>query len=155
MVILEPTQGIKQATGINFDVLGDIVSMILMNTHRKPIDFVCRIQKSRQPGVSQVIYADENKSGMKFDMKLDQSKHTRKFVFGSILHELRHCCQLNIWKYWPDTAKFNSFEEYYESKEERDARNMEKMTSIVIKMYDNAMKANEMYKTFGLTKLSK
>ena len=39
--------------------------------------------------------------------------------------------------------------------EERDARKMEKMTAIVMKLYDNAMKANELYKEFGLTRLGK
>ena len=147
MVILEPSQGIKKVTGIDFDVLGDVVSMLYMNTHRKPVDFVCKIHKSRDPGVS--------KSGTKFDMKLDQtSRQTRKFVFGSILHELRHCCQLNIWNYWSDdVSKFKTYEDYFDSKEEKDARKAEKMTSIVIKMYDNAMKAKKLYKEYGLTKL--
>ena len=154
MVILEPSQGIKKATGIDFDILGDVVSTILMNTHRKPVDFVCKIHKSRQEGVSQVTYSDEGKSGSCFEMKLDQtSKQTRRFIFSSILHELRHCCQLNIWGYWPDTAKFKSYDEYYSSKEEKDARKMEKMTTIVMRMYDNAVKAKELYHEFDLCKL--
>ena len=154
MVILEPSQGIKKATGIDFDILGDVVSMILMNTHRKPVDFVCKIHKSREAGVSQVTYSDDFKSGLAFDMLLDQTtRQTRKFVFGSILHELRHCCQLNIWNYWTDTAKFNTYEDYYNAKEEIDARKAEKLTKIVIKMYDAAVEAKKQYKKYGLTKL--
>ena len=154
MVILEPSQGIKKATGIDFDILGDVVSMILMNTHRKPVDFVCKIHKSREAGVSQVTYSDDAKSGYAFDMLLDQTtRQTRKFVFGSILHELRHCCQLNIWKYWTDTAKFKTYDDYYESKEEMDARKAEKLTKIVIKMYDAAVEAKKQYVKYGLTKL--
>lgn len=156
MIILEPSQGIKQATGIDFNILGDVISTLMMNTHRKPVDFVCKIHKSREAGVSQVMYADDAKSGSLFDMLLDQtSRQTRKFIFGSILHELRHCCQLNIWGYWPDTAKFNTYEDYYTSKEEIDARKMEKMTSIVIKMYDNAIKAKKLYKEYGLNTLGR
>ncbi len=154
MVILEASQGIKKATGINFDVLGDVVSMILMNSHRKPVDFVCKIHKSREAGVSQVTYSDDEKSGYMFDMLLDQtSRQTRKFIFGSILHELRHCCQLNIWNFWTDTAKFNTYEDYFNSREEIDARKAEKLTKIVIKMYDAAVEANKQYKKYGLTKL--
>ncbi len=154
MIILEPSQGIKKATGIDFDILGDVVSLILMNTHRKPVDFVCKIHKSREAGVSQVTYSDDFKSGLAFDMLLDQtSRQTRKFIFGSILHELRHCCQLNIWKYWTDTAKFKTYDDYYDSKEEMDARKFEKMTKIVIKMYDAAVEAKKQYKKYGLTKL--
>ena len=154
MVILEPSPGIKKATGINFDVLGDVISMLYQNNHRKPVDFVCRIHKSREPGVSQVTYSDDAKTGHLFDMKLDQTtRQTRKFIFGSILHELRHCCQLNIWDYWTDTGKFNCFEDYYESKEEVDARKAEKLTRIVIKLYDATMEANALYKKHGLTKL--
>ena len=129
--------------------------MIYMNTHRKPVDFVCKIHKSREPGVSQVTYSDDFKSGLAFDMLLDQtSRQTRKFVFGSILHELRHCCQLNIWGYWSDdVAKFKTYEDYFDSKEERDARKAEQMTAAVIKLYDNAVKVKQQYKDFGLTKL--
>lgn len=154
MVILEPSPGIKKATGIDFDILGDVVSLILMNTHRKPVDFVCKIHKSREAGVSQVTYSDEAKSGLSFTMLLDQtSRQTRKFVFGSILHELRHCCQLNIWKYWTDTAKFNTYEDYFNSKEEVDARKAEKLTNIVIKLYDSAEEAKRLYLKHGLNKL--
>ena len=64
MVILEPSQGIKKYTGIDFDVLGDVISMLYMNGHRKPVDFVCKIHKSRDPGVSQVTYSDDAKSGI-------------------------------------------------------------------------------------------
>ena len=155
MVILEPSQGIKKYTGIDFDVLGDVISMLYMNGHRKPVDFVCRIHKSRYPGVSQVTYSDDAKSGSRFEMVLDQTtRPTRKFIFGTILHELRHCCQLNIWNYWcDDAAKFKTFDDYWDSKEEKDARKAEKMTAIVIKMYDNAIKAKKLYKDYGLTKL--
>ena len=154
MVILEPSQGIKKATGIDFDILGDVVSTIFMNTHRKPVDFVCKIHKSREAGVSQVTYSDEGKSGSCFEMRLDQtSKQTRRFIFSSILHELRHCCQLNIWGYWPDTAKFKTFDDYWDSKEEKDARKAEKMTTIVMRMYDNAVKAKELYKELDLCRL--
>ena len=155
MVILEPSQGIKKYTGIDFDVLGDVISMIYMNCHREPVNFVCKIHKSREPGVSQVTYSDDAKSGSRFEMMLDQTtRPTRKFIFGTILHELRHCCQLNIWNYWcDDTAKFKTFDDYWDSKEEKDARKAEKMTAIVIKMYDNAIKAKKLYKDYGLTKL--
>jgi len=154
MVILEPSQGIKKYTGIDFDVLGDVISMLYMNGHRKPVDFICRIHKSREAGVSQVTYSDDGKSGHLFDMKLDQTtRPTRKFLFSTILHELRHCCQLNIWGYWTDVPRYNTYEEYFDSKEEVDARKAEKMTTIVMKLYDNALKAKELYKECGLTKL--
>lgn len=156
MIILQASPGIKKKTGINFDVLGDVVTMLLVNNHRKPVDFIARIHKSTDPGVSQVTYDDDAKSGSCFLIKLDQtSRQTRKFIFSSLLHELRHCCQLNIWKYWPDTLKFKTYDEYWMSMEERDARKMEKMTAIVMKLYDNAMKANDLYKEFGLTRLGK
>ncbi len=154
MVILEPSQGIKKYTGIDFDVLGDVISMLYMNGHRKPVDFICRIHKSREAGVSQVTYSDDGKSGHLFDMKLDQTtRPTRKFIFSTILHELRHCCQLNIWGYWTEVQRYNTYEDYFNSKEELDARKAEKMTTIVMKLYDNALKAKELYKECGLTKL--
>ena len=154
MVILEPSPGIKKYTGIDFDVLGDVISMLYMNGHRKPVDFICRIHKSREAGVSQVTYSDDGKSGYLFDMKLDQTtRPTRKFLFSTILHELRHCCQLNIWGYWTEVPRYNTYEDYFNSKEEIDARKAEKMTTIVMKLYDNALKAKLLYKECGLTKL--
>ena len=154
MVILEPSPGIKKYTGLDFDVLGDVISMLYMNGHRKPVDFICRIHKSREAGVSQVTYSDDGKSGYLFDMKLDQTtRPTRKFIFSTILHELRHCCQLNIWGYWTEVPRYNTYEDYFNSKEEIDARKAEKMTTIVMKLYDNALKAKQLYKECGLTKL--
>lgn len=152
MIILEPSQSIKKATGINFNVLGDIVTLLMQNNHRKPVDFVAKVYKSKEKYCSYVESKDDK--GHNFKIYLDQdSRQTRKFIFGSILHELRHCCQLNIFGFWPDTCKFNTYDEYYRSKEEYDARKIERLTKVVMKMYDAAMAANKQYKKFGLTRL--
>lgn len=152
MIILEASPGIKKKTGIDFNVLSDIISMIMMANHRKPVNFVAKVHKSKEAGASYCESKDD--SGSNFRICLDQtSRQTRKFVFGSILHELRHCCQLNIWKYWPDTHKFKTYEDYFNSKEEIDARKIEALTEDVMKMYDIAMRCNKKYKKFGLTRL--
>jgi len=49
--------------------------------------------------------------------------------------------------------RYNTYEDYFNSKEEIDARKAEKMTTIVMKLYDNALKAKQLYKECGLTKL--
>jgi len=150
MIILEASKGIKQSTGINFKVLSDVLSILIQGNHRKKIEMTVKVQKSRQPGVS-YCEADDNNN---FKICLDQTtRQTRKFIFGSILHELRHCCQLNIWNYWANTCKFKTYEDYFNSKEERDARKIEKLTRQVIKLYDLHVDFHKQYAKIGLNKL--
>ena len=152
MIILEPSPAIKKSTKIDFDLLGQILTMVVDSNHRKPINFIAKIQKSKQAGVSFCESKDD--TGSNFRICIDQtSRQTRKSVFGSILHELRHCCQLNIFGYWPDTCKFKSYEEYFRSKEEVDARKIEALTNQVIEMYDAAQALYKKYRKVGLTKL--
>lgn len=150
MILLRPSAGIKKYTDIDFDILSDVMTTMFRSNHRKPVNFKAKIYKSRQPGVSlcETVTNDD------FVIFLDQTtRPTRKFIFGSILHELRHCCQLHIWKYWPDSTKFKTYEDYFRSKEEVDARKIEKLTRQVMKVYDMHVAINKKYKSFGLTKL--
>jgi len=150
MIKLLPSKGIKKATGIDFDVLSTILTDIVKSNHRKPFAMTVHMYKSRQEGVSFVETYERDL----FTIHLDQtSRQTRKFIFGSILHEIRHCCQLNLWNYWPCTYKFKTYDEYFNSKEERDARKAEKLTRQLIKMYDLHVKVKKQYSQFGLTRL--
>jgi len=150
MIKILPSKGIKKATGIDFDLLGSILTTMIQAGHRKPIDMTVHMYKSRQAGVSYVETYDSDW----FTICLDQtSKQTRKFIFGSILHEIRHCCQLKLWNYWPCTYKFKTYEEYFNSKEERDARKAEKLTRQLIKLYDMHINMKKQYSKVGLTRL--
>jgi hypothetical protein len=150
MINILPSKGVKKATGIDFVILGRVLETIIQPNHRKPVAMTVHMYKSRQAGVSYVETYERDL----FTIFLDQtSRQTRKFIFGSILHEIRHCCQLNLWNYWPCTYKFKTYEEYFNSKEERDARKAEKLTRQLIKMYDLHVKVKKQYSQFGLTRL--
>jgi hypothetical protein len=50
-------------------------------------------------------------------------------------------------------ARFSSYTAYYNSTEERDARKQEKLTSEILKIYDNYEKAQEKFERFNLKEL--
>ena len=86
-----------------------------------------------------------------FTMNLDINDNKR-YVVGSILHELRHAFQEYVFGFCT-VARFTSYNAYYKSLEERDARKQEKLTTEVIKIYDNFKKAEEKFKRFNLKEL--
>ena len=86
-----------------------------------------------------------------YKMDLD-IEGNRRYIFGSILHELRHAFQEYIFNF-TTVARFASYNAYYNSKEERDARKQEKLTTEVMKIYDNFKKAEKKFKRFNLKEL--
>ena len=86
-----------------------------------------------------------------YTMELD-TEGTRRYVFVSILHELRHAFQEYIFKF-TTIARFASYNAYYNSKEEKDARKQEKLTTEVMKIYDTFKKAEEKFERFNLKEL--
>ena len=59
---------------------------------------------------------------------------------------------MGIFKY-NVVARFSSYKAYYNSTEEKDARKQEKLTSEIVKIYDNYKKAEEKFKRFNLKEL--
>ena len=86
------------------------------------------------------------------DLNIVAKVHKSK-IKDTLLHELRHCCQYHIWKYWPSTGKFKTYAAYYRSKEEVDARKIERLTREVIKMYDLHVDFNSKFTDLRLNKL--
>ena len=84
-------------------------------------------------------------------MRLD-TEGDRRYVFSTILHELRHGFQENVFRFHA-LAKFSSYNAYYNSEEERDARKQEKLTTEVIRIYDSFKKAEEKFERFNLKEL--
>ena len=105
MIILEPSVGVKKKTGINFDILSDILTLVFERNHKRDLNIYAKVHLSRVPDTSLC----EAISHTHYLIKLDQTaKQTKKFVFSSLLHELRHCFQNHIWNYWPDSTKFKT-----------------------------------------------
>ena len=76
-----------------------------------------------------------------------------KYLISSLLHEVRHCIQFNIFGYWNHLVHFKNWKEYYYLKEEIDARKMERLTTEVIKIYDSSTKLNETFKSLELGRM--
>ena len=87
-----------------------------------------------------------------YKIELDTAKANRRYIFGSLLHEIRHCIQNNLFNFW-NTASLKTWKSYYFSKEEIDARKMERLTTQFIKYYDSFMKMEEQFKDLKLSKI--
>ena len=148
MIKFFPSRRVQKDTGLDFDLLGNICSEIFNKGFKKNITFWCKIHKSRQPETSTVEKLDGNRW---YQINLD-IEGERIYFIRTILHELRHAFQLGIFKY-DVVARFSSYKAYYNSTEEKDARKQEKLTSEIVKIYDNYKKAEEKFKRFNLKEL--
>ena len=148
MIKFLPSRRVQRDTGLDFDLLSNICSEIFNRGFKKNLTFWCKIHKSRVEETSTVEKLDE-KCLYQINLDLEGS---RKYLIGTILHELRHAFQLGIFKY-DVVARFSSYRAYYNSTEETDARKQEKLTSEILKIYDNYQKAQEKFKRFNLKEL--
>ena len=149
MIILDPSRGIKQSTKIDFDLLSQLLTTLLETNHKRKINIVAKIHKSKTKGTSLCSHISRSR----FLINLDISSRKPRYLFGSILHEVRHCIQKNLFGYWPDTGAMNTWKEYWYSKEEIDARKMEKLTTQMMKAYDAMTMMNEQFKQYNLNKV--
>lgn len=149
MIILQPSRTIKQQTNIDFDLLSRLLTTVLEKNHKRGINIFARVHKSRIAGTSFC----EHKEGCDFLIQLDTSNRKPRYLFSSILHELRHCIQKNLFGYWPCTAAMKTWKDYWFSKEEIDARKMEKLTTQVMKSYNSMVELGKLFSKFDLNKI--
>ncbi|MDB4396142.1 hypothetical protein N9Z65_00855 [bacterium] len=149
MIILDPSVGVKQLTNLDFNLLSKLITLMLETNHKQRINITAKIHKSRIKGTSLCQHVD----GREFLINLDTSNTKKRYLIGSILHEVRHCIQKNIFGYWPDTHNMKTWRDYWYSKEEIDARKMEKLTTQMIKSYDSMVKMSEQFKELNLNKI--
>lgn len=149
MILLEPSPSIKKHTKIDFNLLSKLLTTLLESNHRRDINIVAKVYKSKIAGTSLCTHVD----GCRFLINLDVSNIKRRYIFGSILHELRHCVQKNLFGYWPDTHAMKTWKDYWYSKEEIDARKMEKLTTQMIKAYDSMINMGIQFKKYNLNKI--
>lgn len=149
MIILDPSVGVKQLTNLDFNLLSKLITLMLETNHKQRINITAKIHKSRIKGTSLCQHVD----GREFLINLDTSNTKKRYLIGSILHEVRHCIQKNIFGYWPDTHNMKTWRDYWYSKEEIDARKMEKLTTQMIKSYDSMVTMSEQFKELNLNKI--
>ena len=148
MIRFFPSIRIKKETEIDFELLGNICTGVFEKGFKRKINVYCKVWKSREKETSMM---ELTKGRSRFTMHLD-TEGNRRYVFGSILHELRHAFQEYVFKF-STIARFTSYNAYYKSLEERDARKQEKLTSEIIKIHDNFKEAEEKFKRFNLKEL--
>jgi len=148
MIRFFPSNRIKKETEIDFEVLGKICTDVFEKGFKRKINVYCKVWKSREKETSSM---EQIKGRTQYIMHLD-TEGNRRYVFGSILHELRHAFQEYLFKF-TTIARFASYNAYYKSLEERDARKQEKLTSEIINIHDNFKKAEQKFKNFNLKKL--
>ncbi len=149
MILLEPSQGIKKDTKLDYNLLGKILTTLLEYNHKKKINLNVKVHKSRIPRTS---YCHQ-KTKRNYIISLDINNNNKRYIFSSLLDELRHCIQFNLFGYWNHVVHFKTWREYYYSKEEMDARKMERLTTELIKIYDSFTKVNDKFKDLELSKL--
>ena len=149
MIKFFPSRRVIKETKIDFELLGKICTDIFEKGFNQKINIECKVWKSR---VKEQSTMDRTSQSIRYyTMDLD-TEGTRRYVFGSILHELRHAFQEYVFNF-TTVARFASYTAYYKSLEERDARKQERLTSEIIKIYDNYKKADEKFKRFNLKEL--
>ena len=148
MIRFFPSIRIKKETEIDFELLGNICTGVFEKGFKRKINVYCKVWKSREKETSMM---ELTKGRSRFTMHLD-TEGNRRYVFGSILHELRHAFQEYVFKF-STIARFTSYNAYYKSLEERDARKQEKLTSEIINIHDNYKEAEQKFKRLNLKEL--
>ena len=148
MIKFYPSKRIIKETKLDFELLGRICTDIFERGFNKKINIECKVWKSK---IKEQSTMERTKGRCHYVMDLD-TEGNRRYVFGSILHELRHAFQEYVFNF-TTVARFASYSAYYNSKEEKDARKQEKLTTEVMKIYDSFKKAEEKFERFNLKEL--
>ena len=149
MIKFYPSKRIIKETELDFDLLGRICTNIFERGFDQKINIECKVWKSR---VKEQSTMDRTSQSIRYyTMDLD-TEGTRRYVFGSILHALRHAFQEYVFNF-TTVGRFASYNAYYNSKEEKDARKQERLTTEIMKIYDNFKKAERKFKRFNLKEL--
>lgn len=136
MLILIPSKTIVKSTKIDFNLLNFILNRFLNIKRRTYI----KVEKSRS-GWS-AYWPDEK------IIRIDLGQGTMlKYIIATLLHEIRHIKQVAVIK--DISFDYQSYNEYYNSPEEKDARKFEKLTSDVCIIYKSYKKIEEKYNQFN------
>ena len=155
MIKFLPSRTVSRLTELDYNLLGNICSEIFNKGFNENLSFFIRIHKNKSDEVSEI--EQDNPRGHLYKISLalpnkGSKAKNRKVTISTILHELRHAMQFDIFKY-NVVARFSSYNAYYNSTEEKDARKFEKLTTEIVKIYDNYKKAEEKFKKFKLKEL--
>jgi len=149
MIELNASKGIEKQTGIDFELLSNVLTSVFEAAHGCKIHIKAQVHKSRIKDTSLCEYQTRRK----FKISLDTCNITKRYQWTALLHELRHCIQYNLFSFWPNTAVFKSYRQYFTAVEEVDARKMEKMYGEIVKIYEYNIRAQNKFKALNLNKI--
>jgi hypothetical protein len=124
MIKLNPSVGLIRDTKINFDILSNIISSVIEVKHNDTI----RIEKSRKS------YSFYDHSKKFIGINLNDHRST-KAIICTLLHEVRHYLQKKEFGNTILFGKYLSYNDYYHSPEEIDARKFEKICGEICTIY--------------------
>ena len=104
MIKFFPSRRVEKDTGLDFNLLGRIFSEIFNRGFEKDLVYWCKVHKSRDEKTSTLERLDE-KCLYQINLDIDGN---RRYIIGSILHELRHAFQETIFNY-DVVARFSSY----------------------------------------------
>lgn len=150
MISLSPSAAIKKSTSLDFDLLADIINMVLSRHHSKShcskkID----ISIHKLPDTTEIL-----------GLAMYQSRHinlyvgedtTIKGIISTLLHEIRHIIQFEIFKVPPWSVPVSNYA-YKKAPTERDARKFEKISASVLSIYNSMQNISTIYSTHQLDK---
>jgi len=134
MIVLIPSKRVAKDTGIDFDLVNTILNTIIPTCKNKNI----RVIKAHKKAGFSAFYPDDNKIAMQYD-----SQSSLNYIIGTILHEVRHSIQSE--KFNNLEFVYKNYQEYYNSPEEKDARNFEKLSMQFCSVYRNFVKLKEKF----------
>lgn len=137
MVKLIPSEGIKKATGIDYDLLSYILSRFILPSKR----ITLHVYKTRS---DYSFYCEDSKM-----IAVDLKSNTRfSDIIKTILHELRHYIQTKHFKI--KFTDYTCYRTYYNCPEEKDARNFEKLSTEICHIYKSYVKLQQKIKDLKL-----
>lgn len=135
MLVLKPSPGIAKATKLDFNLINFILNRFLKVKWRTPIKVqICKQHWSEYWSDEKII---------KIDIKQGTSL---KYIISTLLHEIRHVKQVKEVK--NIRFDYENYNEYYNSPEEKDARQYEKLAADVCRIYNGYKSIEEKYAKF-------
>lgn len=123
MIIFKPTSGFLKKTDLDFKIINTIFNTFISTPRKVTIKVEC----------ARSNYSAFYFVGKRIAINTRQGTSLR-YVISTLLHEIRHYFQIANFR---DHIQYHfpSYNAYYNSPEERDARKFEKLTREVCKIY--------------------
>tara|TARA_R100000900_G_C3331903_1_gene163580 strand:- start:212 stop:673 length:462 start_codon:yes stop_codon:yes gene_type:complete len=133
MIRIVPSRAIEKETGIDFDTLNSVLTLILEKNFNQRLFYNIQIHKSRDKSQSSVVLDTDQHYQRNFKIYLAPYKRLNSNI-STILHEIRHILQHTLFQY-KVACNFTSYRAYRNSPEEVDARKFEKLSTAVTRAY--------------------